>query len=84
MKHEREMKGDKDGKVGREQERRSERATEQNIRGCNYLVMGDKMTQEETEVWKVLHTNARYDPQSASCNNSQLQLEAVSHLCTAD
>lgn len=42
MKHEREMKEDKDGKVGEENKR--EGATEQSIQGCNYPVMGDKMT----------------------------------------
>lgn len=46
--------------------------------------MGDKSDTERNRSVEVLHTNGRYNLQSASLHNSQLQREAVLHLYTAD
>ena len=50
MKHEREMKEDKDKKSGERTRERERVCNGAEYLGHNYLVTGDKLTQEETEV----------------------------------
>lgn len=81
MKREREMKEDKDGKAGGEQGRERQRVcTGAEYSGYNYSATCDEMTQGETDVQRCCILMPRYNLRSASRNNSQLQLEAVSHL----
>lgn len=73
MKHEREMKEDKDGKWGENKGKRSECATEQNMHGVIIRWWVIKVTQKETEVWKccILMTDTTYNLHLfpiASCN----------------